>query len=47
MLECRGHLVVTVRDVAETCRFYTDGRVVASRDKRIALEFGPEAENLH
>lgn len=49
-LDGLDHLVITVRDVAETCRFYADVlgmRVVTFGDNRTALEFGRQKLNVH
>lgn len=43
------HLVLTVRDLAATCAFYTRvlGMKVAVQDGRYALHFGEQKINLH
>jgi catechol 2,3-dioxygenase-like lactoylglutathione lyase family enzyme len=44
------HLVITVRDVEATCRFYADVlgmNVVTFGQGRIALEFGGQKLNVH
>jgi catechol 2,3-dioxygenase-like lactoylglutathione lyase family enzyme len=44
------HLVLTVRDLAETCRFYTEVlgmEVVTFGGGRKALQFGRQKINLH
>lgn len=44
------HLVLTVRDIAQTCAFYArvlGMQVVTFDDKRTALQFGQQKINLH
>jgi catechol 2,3-dioxygenase-like lactoylglutathione lyase family enzyme len=44
------HLVLTVRDIASTCAFYTrvlGMKVVRFDDGRTALTFGPQRIHLH
>jgi catechol 2,3-dioxygenase-like lactoylglutathione lyase family enzyme/ketosteroid isomerase-like protein len=50
MLDRLDHLVITVRDVDATCRFYADAlgmRVVTFGEGRIALTFGRQKLNVH
>ena len=50
MIECLDHLVLTVRDLEITCRFYADvlGMEVVTFGKgRKALRFGQQKINLH
>ena len=52
MIESLDHLVLTVRDLAATLRFYHDGLGMEPRwfgpdRKRVALHFGAQKINLH
>lgn len=50
MIERIDHLVLTVRDIAATCEFYTKVlgmQVITFGDNRKALQFGQQKLNLH
>ncbi|MGI9416650.1 MAG: VOC family protein [Geminicoccaceae bacterium] len=52
MIEALDHLVLTVRDLDATLRFYRDGLGMEPRwfgpdKKRVALHFGAQKINLH
>lgn len=52
MITLLDHLVLTVRDLDATVRFYCDGLGMAARrfgpnDERVALHYGPQKINLH
>ena len=50
MIACLDHLVLTVRDLAATRRFYVQGlglREEVSQDGRTAFLFGTQKINLH
>jgi catechol 2,3-dioxygenase-like lactoylglutathione lyase family enzyme len=50
MIERIDHLVLTVRDIAATCKFYTEVlrmQVITFADNRKALQFGQQKLNLH
>ena len=49
-IEAIDHIVLTVRDIASTCLFYTDVlgmKEVTGEDGRKALKFGWQKINLH
>ncbi|MFD2370681.1 NUDIX domain-containing protein [Brevibacillus sp. GCM10020057] len=50
MIDRLDHLVLTVRDIGETCRFYEqvlDMQAITFGDGRRALQFGQQKINLH
>lgn len=50
MIKSIDHLVFTVRDISETCRFYSQVlgmEIVRFGEGRVALSFGSQKINLH
>jgi catechol 2,3-dioxygenase-like lactoylglutathione lyase family enzyme len=50
VIERIGHIVLTVKDIDETCRFYTNVlgmQIVTFGGGRKALQFGEQKINLH
>ncbi|NWF56059.1 MAG: VOC family protein [Syntrophaceae bacterium] len=49
-IERLDHLVLTVKDISATCKFYSkvlDMEIITFEDKRKALAFGSQKINLH